>query len=216
MNLNALKYFIVLLLTIYSLNASIFYGQEPLRLFHLEENNPQTKLKLKTEELYSVFSFGEKTSKKYNAVEHKSNNLKHFPFGFGINVAIGIDLKQKILTPGIIGNFSINLSEKTFFLQLEYGSFFESELETNTSYLSLGLKYKFLKSKKNSFYLYPAIFGTWNKSGGGGIGGGFSGFLAVNYLYSTTDYFGIGASLRYPFGGFRNILFTIGFQFLTN
>lgn len=216
MNLNTLKYFTVLLLTICSLNAFESYGQETIKLNPLSTNNPNTKLKLKTEKDYSVFSFGKKTSRKYNTVNHTSNNLKHFPFGFGINVGIGMDFKQKLITPGIIGNFNINLSERIFFFQLEYGSFFESDLETNTSYLSLGLKFKFFKSKKNNLYLHPAIFGTWNKSGGGGIGGGFSGFLAINYLYSTTDYFGIGVSLKYPFGSFRNILLTIGFQLLTN
>lgn len=212
MNLNALKYFIVLLLIIYSFSDNNSCGQETKKLNPLTINLSQIKLKLKTEKDYSVFSFGKKTSRKYNTVNRTSNNLKHFPFGFGINVGIGMDFKQKLITPGIIGNFNINLSERIFFFQLEYGSFFESDLETNTSYLSLGLKYKFLKSKKNNLYLHPAIFGTWNKSGGGGVGGGFSGFLAISYLYSTTDYFGIGVSLKYPFGSFRNILLTIGFQ----
>lgn len=198
MILKSLKYHIYILISIYSLNAVESFGQERINL------NPLTNIN---------FSSTLRPKSYYSGAD---NNLRNFPFGFGIGFALNYDLKQKLVTPGIIGNFSVNLSSKKLFLLLEYGQFFESKLKTNTSYSSAGLRYKFLKTKHSSLALHSAVFGVWNSSDSGGIGGGLSGFAALNYMYSTTEYFGISLSLRYPFGGFRNTLITAGFQFLTN
>lgn len=198
MNLKTLNYFAVILLTISTLNAVETFCQVTNNINTLTNNKSSIVLKLKSH------------------YTNSENNLRNFPFGFGIAFALNYDLKQKIMTSGVIGNFSINLSLKKLFLLIEYGQFFESKLKTNTSYSSAGLRYKFLKTKHSSLALHSAVFGVWNSSGSGGIGGGLSGFVALNYMYSTTEYFGISFSLRYPFGGFRNTLITAGFQFLTN
>ena len=57
MNLNSLKYFTVLLLTICFLSATSSYGQETVRIKTLSTKTTNTRLKLKTEKKFSVLNF---------------------------------------------------------------------------------------------------------------------------------------------------------------
>lgn len=93
MNLNTLKYFLLLILSICSLSASKIYGQETIKSEPLVKKNTNTELKLKTENDISVFSFirGENIFRKSVGVNFQKSKLvirnsndPAFYFGIGV------------------------------------------------------------------------------------------------------------------------------------
>lgn len=220
MNLNALKYFALFILSIYSLNAIKIYGQnENLKLNILSKNKSQTQLKLKT--TYDFVGFNiiflkikNNRIKSANITKLKlSGRPDNNPFRIGGEFIFGANFEGNTkVIPGFLLFMDINLSKRIAFVKLEYGNLFEAEQEQSIKFTTLGLNYKIIKSKKNNLYIHGALMAFWNSKGGGGVGGGVTWFLSLRYKYSFDYYFAFVSSLRYPIGGFKSIMISIGIQ----
>lgn len=216
MNLNALKYFIVLLLTICSLNASNSYGQENIKLNPLTTKLSHIKLKLKTEKDYSVFSSDIGKPPKYNNNLRTTNNIKKFPFQFGLEYGSTIRIKDKnYFDYGYWVYVNLNLYVKRIYLTSEFGVLKPNKnLGNNASYLFLGLtgiplvyrQHKLSISFGLSYYNSETTYAL-----------AFAG--SIDYLFSINKYLSIIGGLKFPSirkarynEYFYNPMITIGFQ----
>ena len=141
---------------------------------------------------------------------NEKDNFEHFPFRFGFEFAGGTGLTDPpMFAPGLFAFMDLDIAGKVLFLKLEYGSFYMRELtNTTATYASFGINYKVYSGKSNNFFVHIAVAGMGNNTGGGA-----SAFFAVRYLHSFNKYLGLISSFRYPFGGFKSLLLTIGLQF---
>lgn len=216
MNLNTLKYFIVLLLTICSLNASRSYGQETVNIKTLSTKTTYTRLKLETEKEFSVFSFGNKTTQNYNTKIHTTNNLKNFPFQFGLEYGTAVKIKnKKIFKLGYWFFANLNLYDKRVFLKSECGSLkLNEDLGSNASYFFLGFSgIPFVyKNHKLSFSLGSSFYNSEQQKGLAFAG-------SMQYLFSLNKYLSFIVGLNLPTirkaknnEYYHNPMITIGFQ----
>lgn len=145
----------------------------------------------------------------YPQNDRNYENLSSIPFRLGVETGSVIDLSgyDQVFYPAILGFFDINLSKRNYFLKFEGGFFGNIKDEKSAFMVSVGLNVKIFNIKKNKFYLHPAVFAAWNKSGGGA-----SFFVSLRYLYPFNKIIAFVSSIRYPFGRFDAFFISAGFQ----
>jgi len=144
------------------------------------------------------------------------DNLKNFPFQFGLELGTTIIRENEFVNVGFIGSMDINVSNRLTFLRFELGVFsinadrltsFNEEDTKAPAYASLGINVRAITIGKSRFFMSLSL----------GVITDYWPFpvFALKYVYNVNRYLGFTSSVRYPFYG-RSPFISAGIQFFTN
>ena len=143
------------------------------------------------------------------------DNIKNFPFQFGLELGTSIFRKDDYANIGFIGSMDINLFKRAAFLRFELGvlsindyvtSFNEGDTKA-PAFASLGLNIKPIAFGKSSFFTCLSI-GVVTDSW-------LFYVITLKYVYNVNRFLGFTSAIRYPFYG-KSAFITIGLQIFTN
>ena len=147
------------------------------------------------------------------------DNIKNFPFQFGLELGTSIFRKDDYANIGFIGSMDINLFKRAAFLRFELGvlsintdyvkSFNEGDAgDTDApAFASLGLNIKPVAFGKSRFFTclgLGVVTDSW-----------LFYVITLKYVYNVNRFLGFTSSVRYPFYG-KSAFITIGLQIFTN
>lgn len=144
------------------------------------------------------------------------DNIKNFPFQFGLELGTTIPRENEFVNVGFIGSIDINLSKRLTFLRFELGVFsinadrltsFNEEDTEFPAYASLGINVRAISFGKSRFFTslsMGVVTDYW-----------FFPVFALKYVYNVDRYLGLTSAIRYPFYG-KMPFITLGLQIFTN
>ena len=145
------------------------------------------------------------------------DNIKNFPFQFGLELGTSIMREDEFAHIGFIGSMDVNLFRRIVFLRFEMGvlSLNADRLASThggdtdaPAYGSFGINVKAITIDKSRFF-------TGLSMGAVTDGFYFFGVFSLKYVYNVDRYLGFTSTIRYPFFGGAPFL-TVGLQIFTN
>ena len=145
------------------------------------------------------------------------DNIKNFPFQFGLELGTSVLREDEYANIGFIGSMDVNLFRRLVFFRFEMGVLgLNADRITSThggdtdvpAYGSLGINVRAITIDKSRFFASLSMGAVTD-------GFGYFGVFSLKYVYNVDRYLGFTSSIRYPFYG-RTPFITLGLQFFTN